>query len=106
MRGVRAEWQNLPRRKCDNCGRMYQPKRPVRPGERGFDSDNCRKEYHKHGGSYGKLKPFIEAEIKRRIRELSPADATRIEAIEDRLKQIEQNWNRVRIVWRDSECVY
>ena len=106
MRGVRADWQNLPRRKCDNCGRMYQPKRPIRGRERGFDSDNCRKEYHKHGGSYSKLKPFIEAEIKKRIRELSPADATRIEAIEARLLAIEESLARVRKVWRDIEAAY
>jgi hypothetical protein len=89
VQGIKTEWQNLPKRKCDNCGATYRPKRPLLPGERGFHADNCRKEYHKHGGSYGKLKPYIEREIKKRIKELSPADASRMEAFEVRLFKIE-----------------
>jgi hypothetical protein len=56
MRGHNPEWANLPRRKCDDCGKNYKPKQPLREGTRGFCSDNCRKSYHKHGGAYRKLK--------------------------------------------------
>ena len=49
-------WANLPRRKCDDCGKSYKPVRPVKEGERGFCTPNCRKSYHKHGGAYRKLK--------------------------------------------------
>ena|SRR5216684_4135487 len=57
--GVSPEWSNLPRRKCDDCGKSYKPARPLREGQRGFCSDNCRKSYHKHGGAYRKLKGEI-----------------------------------------------
>jgi hypothetical protein len=63
MRGHNPDWANLPRRKCDDCGKTYKPKQPLREGTRGFCSDNCRKSYHKHGGAYRKLK----AEMKKMI---------------------------------------
>lgn len=56
MKGVKPEWMNLPRRKCDDCGKSYKPKQPLRKNERGFCSSTCRKSYHKHGGAYRKLK--------------------------------------------------
>jgi len=56
MKGLDPAWANLPRRKCDDCGKAYKPSRPLRPGNRGFCSDNCRKSYHKHGGAYRKLR--------------------------------------------------
>jgi hypothetical protein len=49
-------WANLPRRKCDDCGKTYKPVKPLREGERGFCCANCRKSYHKHGGAYRKLR--------------------------------------------------
>jgi hypothetical protein len=61
----------------------------VRAGERGFCSPNCRKEYHKHGGAFSKLKPVVIQEIKKRIRECNPADEVRISAIEKRLERLE-----------------
>ena len=63
MRGHNPDWANLPRRKCDDCGKNYKPKQPLREGTRGFCSDNCRKSYHKHGGAYRKLK----VEMKRMV---------------------------------------
>jgi hypothetical protein len=71
MRGTNPDWANLPRRKCDDCGKNYKPKQPLHrtkkdgtPIEmRGFCSGNCRKSYHKHGGAYRKLK----AEMKRMV---------------------------------------
>lgn len=89
MKGIAQKWANLPKRNCDNCGTRYQPKRPLMTGERGFCKANCRKEYHKHGGAFGPLRRALDKELKKRIKELSPADATRIEAIESRLEQIE-----------------
>jgi hypothetical protein len=55
-KGVSPEWANLPRRRCDDCGKTYKPARPLLEGQRGFCCDNCRKSYHKHGGAYRKLK--------------------------------------------------
>lgn len=68
--GLSPEWANLPRRRCDDCNEMYKPKKPMREGERGFCSDNCRKSYHKHGGAYRKLKAELEKLVDRRLRQV------------------------------------
>jgi hypothetical protein len=65
--GRSPAWANLPRRKCDDCGTEYKPKRPLLKDQRGFCSDNCRKSYHKHGGAYRKLKGEMEKMIQRRF---------------------------------------
>lgn len=96
MKGMKSEWANLPKRKCDNCGTLYKPKRPLWQGERGFCKDNCRKEYHKHGGAFGPLKRALDKEIKKRIKELSPADGPRIDRIERRLDKLEEMLSNVR----------
>lgn len=65
--GVSPDWSNLPRRKCDDCGKTYKPKRPKKDTEHGFCSDNCRKSFHKHGGAYrklrGELRKLVEKEF-------------------------------------------
>ena len=70
MRGVNPEWANLPRRKCDDCGKSYKPLQPLRPNTRGFCSDNCRKSYHKHGGAYRKLKVEVQKMVERKFKDL------------------------------------
>ena len=78
MRGHNPDWANLPRRKCDDCGKNYKPKQPLREGTRGFCSDNCRKSYHKHGGAYRKLK----VEMKRMVlKEFEAIRETQAEAL-------------------------
>lgn len=67
MRGHNPDWANLPRRKCDDCGKSYKPKQPLRPNTRGFCSDNCRKSYHKHGGAYRKLKVEVSKLVNQRM---------------------------------------
>jgi len=90
MQGIKDEWKALPRRHCDNCAKRYQPKQPLRRNQRhGFCCETCKKDFHRHGGSYAKLKPVIVEEVRRRIRELAPMDAGRLEAIERRLTRIE-----------------
>jgi hypothetical protein len=69
-KGVSPEWANLPRRKCDDCGKSYKPGRPLMEGQRGFCTPNCRKSYHKHGGAYRKLRTEIEKLIEKRFRGL------------------------------------
>src|SRR2546427_511579 len=64
------EWKNLPRRKCDDCGKTYKPIVPIRKGERGFCSPNCRKSYHKHGGAYRKLKGEMVKMVDKRMEKL------------------------------------
>lgn len=71
MNGVKPAWANLPRRKCDDCGKGYKPKQPLREGQRGFCTDTCRKSYHKHGGAYRKLRTelvkLLNAELAKRL---------------------------------------
>jgi len=61
------EWAKLPKRHCDDCGKLYKQVRPRREGEMGFCSDNCRKSYHKHGGAYRKLKAELEKLQRRQL---------------------------------------
>jgi hypothetical protein len=70
VNGLSPKWANLPRRKCDNCGTSYKPVRPLREGERGFCKANCRKEYHRHGGAYRKLKGAMEKMVDKQFRDL------------------------------------
>ena len=58
----------LPPRPCDNCGVKYRPGRKLIPGQHGFCQDNCRKEFHKRGGSFSKLKPEIAKEVRKQVR--------------------------------------
>jgi hypothetical protein len=68
------EWANLPRRKCDDCGKSYKPTRPRRilngVQELSFCCANCRKSYHKHGGAYRKLKAEMLKMVARKMEEI------------------------------------
>jgi hypothetical protein len=68
--GTSPLWANLPRRKCDDCGKSYKPVRPVKENERGFCTPNCRKSYHKHGGAYRKLKVEMTKLVNKRMDEI------------------------------------
>ena len=85
-KGVKPEWQALPKKKCDNCGASFKPFQP----DQRFCQANCRKEFNKRGGSFSKLKPIIVKEVRARIKELRPIDGEWITAIEKRLDLIER----------------
>ncbi|HEX8810325.1 MAG TPA: hypothetical protein VF760_15160 [Xanthobacteraceae bacterium] len=70
--GVSPNWSNLPRRKCDNCGTSYRPKRPMRPGfdKYGFCRDECKKQFHKYGSAYIQIRPLVERHVKALAAEL------------------------------------
>lgn len=68
--GTSPLWANLPRRKCDDCGKSYKPVRPVKEGERGFCTPNCRKSYHKHGGAYRKLRGEVRKMVEKEFTKL------------------------------------
>ena len=70
--GTSPLWANLPRRKCDDCGKSYKPVRPVKENERGFCTPNCRKSYHKHGGAYRKLKVEMKRMVEKELAALRP----------------------------------
>ena len=81
MRGTNPAWANLPRRHCDDCGKLYKPKQPLREGMRGFCSANCRKSYHKHGGAYRKLRVEVQRMVERKTYELAEQVRKLTEAI-------------------------
>jgi len=68
------EWANLPKRRCDDCGKTYKPTRPRRilngKQELSFCCDNCRKSYHKHGGAYRKLKAEMQKMVAKALPEM------------------------------------
>ena len=79
------DWANLPRRRCDDCGKTYKPVRPVVEGQRGFCTATCRKSYHKHGGAYRKLKGLMEHMVTRRLLEIEKTVQQTIDAIDEKL---------------------
>jgi len=96
--------KNLPRRRCDNCGKLYQPVQPLRRNritgkeEHGFCQSNCRKEFHKYGGAYAKLKfllsDLVAVKFKTIQREGINADWMR--QIEARLANLEADLKTIR----------
>lgn len=82
----------IPFRRCDNCGKRYQPKQRRKKNDKyGFCKHECKTEFHNNGGqAFTKLKPIIEKQIRERIKKLSPADAYRMDEIEKRLAAIEE----------------
>jgi hypothetical protein len=88
MKGINPAWANLPRRKCDDCGKSYKPKQPLREGTRGFCSDNCRKSYHKHGGAYRKLRGEMRKMVEKELIDIRQEVQNEIEQIRSLLNSI------------------
>ena len=77
LRGTKPEWLNLPRRKCDNCGKSYKPTRPNSRFCPKTAEKNCTAQFHRHGGAYMKLKEEMTkmaaaqyAMLEKRLREI------------------------------------
>ena len=87
--GYNPEWANLPKRRCDNCPKIYRPNRPPRPGFHNFCCGNCRKEFSKRGGSFSKLKPEIIKEVRRAVKQRDPLDHEWQQTIEKRIAALE-----------------
>ena len=62
-RGIKEEWLNLPRRKCDNCGKSYKPKHP----KQRFCKDQCRFQCLRNGSAILQLKERIAPEVRKQI---------------------------------------
>lgn len=52
-------------RRCDNDGRLYS----VRKKDQRFCCENCRKQFHKQGSPFLKLREKIEQEVARAVEE-------------------------------------
>lgn len=67
-KGVSPNWSNLPKRKCDNCGTIYRPTRPLRADQKyGFCNRDCNKQFYKHGAAFIQIKQAMEKEIAKRL---------------------------------------
>lgn len=65
-KGVNPEWAALPYRRCDNCGTRYKLKQPMRPTDKyGFCKPECKKQFHKHGAAFIKLKDVCFKEMEK-----------------------------------------
>ncbi len=60
---MKAEWANLPKRKCEACGEGYKPARP----DQRFCKSKCRMDFHRYGGAFLKLKPIMEKRVDQRV---------------------------------------
>jgi hypothetical protein len=58
-RGIKEDWLNLPRRRCDNCGGSYKPKHP----KQRFCKDQCRFQFSRNGSAILQLKERIAPEV-------------------------------------------
>jgi hypothetical protein len=53
----------FPRRRCDNCGKLY----PLTKPNRRFCGAECKKEFHQHGAAFGPLKERIAKLIRKEV---------------------------------------
>ena len=72
--GHKAEWSDLPARRCDNCPKIFKPKQPTQR----FCSPKCRFQAAHYGPGYARLKikidkdlKYIQAEFARETEDLS-----------------------------------
>ena len=64
-----AHWANLPRRKCDACGKSYKPTQPFKKNQKfGFCCRAHKDSFHLHGGAYAKLKDLVPKEMTRQMK--------------------------------------
>ncbi len=54
------------RKRCENCNKLFEPKKPWSK----FCKDECRKEFHRYGSSYGPLKTGLHKAIDKKYAEL------------------------------------
>ncbi len=107
MKGRNPLWDNLPRRKCDDCGKSYKPKQPLRPGFRGFCTDNCRKSYHKHGGAYRKLRGEMAKLLTRHLQAVNEANQTELRIlVKNEFGRINAELKELRQLWIETEARY
>lgn len=68
------------RRRCENCNALYQPTREDQRFCR-KDGDNCRKEFHRYGSSYGPLKTGLHKAIDKKYAELEKAVGNKVRGL-------------------------
>lgn len=59
------------RKRCLNCPRYFEPRALSEGGKtQKFCSENCRKEFHKHGGAYAKLRRDLAALVRKEVKKV------------------------------------
>jgi len=87
--------QNKPtkRARCENCHALYRPN-PRRPKQK-FCSDNCRKEFHRYGSSYGPLKTGLHKAIDKKYADLAKDSERRYKAFMSEISDQSRRIDRV-----------
>lgn len=73
------------RKRCENCPALFVKHQP----HQRFCSDNCRKEFHKYGGAFAKVRAEMEKQITKRIRDINPRDPETFAALIGRVQKLE-----------------
>jgi hypothetical protein len=62
-------WLNLPRRKCDFCGKSFKPSQPIKKRQKySFCCQDHKNAFHKRGGAFSKAAEQLKSEIKRQVK--------------------------------------
>ena len=81
--------KKYPRRRCDNCGDLFEKKRK----DQHFctkDKGACRKQFHKFGAAYGPLKQKLLSVIDQQVKARSRAFVAEcVGELEARVKELE-----------------
>jgi len=93
----RAPKKTFKRRRCENCNRLYAP---IREDQRfcQHDGDNCRKEFHRYGSSYGPLKTGLHKAIDKKY------DALEASIIRGWLKPLQSEIKRLAVEVADVKA--
>lgn len=65
VRASRRDEPNYPTKRCLNCPKFFKQTKPHKK----FCSMQCKDQFNKFGGAYGKLKEKLFAEIAKQVRE-------------------------------------
>jgi len=76
------------RARCENCHALYHPN-PRRPKQK-FCSENCRKEFHRYGSSYGPLKTGLHKAIDKKYAELEKFTRAALVGLARRIENVEK----------------
>lgn len=89
-----------PKRKrihCHNCNKLFVPQKPWAK----FCKENCRKEFHRYGSSYGPLKTGLERAIEKKYAALKKDffaeikdQSRRIDRVERMIDPLRQEYER------------
>ena len=79
------------RKRCENCNKLFEPKKPWSK----FCKDECRKEFHRYGSSYGPLKTGLHKAIDKKYAELAKDSERRYKAFMSEMSDQSRRIDRV-----------